>query len=222
MQNMKLLDVTLRDGGYKTNFCFSPEIISNVLTSLDQSGVEYIEIGYRNGSFKPIPNIGPAGMCAEEYINYCKSWIQFAKLTVILHPKNISWSDMEEMQKCGVDSVRICFPTQHPLLGLKTIEMAQQCNFEVFVNITRVSQYTQEQLLEWIHQIEPYNVKAIYLADSNGNLTPYEVSKLFTYLNEKSTASFGFHAHDNLFLAQANAVAALNHGVEYIDASLYG
>ena len=49
MTNIKLLDVTLRDGGYKTNFHFTSEIIKDVLTALDQSGVHYIQGYYLQG-----------------------------------------------------------------------------------------------------------------------------------------------------------------------------
>lgn len=222
MTDIKLLDVTLRDGGYKTNFHFSPEIIKCILMRLDQSGVDYIEVGYRNGPFKLIPNMGQVGMCPRDYLEYCSKWIRNAKLTVIFHPKNIQQYDLEEMKGCGVKSVRVCFPIQNPVLGFKSIEMAKQNSLEVFVNITRVSQYTREQIGEWVLELAKYDIKAIYLADSNGGLTPQKIENLFSYLKDKCSIPFGFHAHDNLFLAQANAVAAIKWGVQFVDASLFG
>jgi len=222
MNNIQLLDVTLRDGGYKTNFHFSLEMIKSILTTLDQSGVDYIEVGYRNGPFKSMPNLGDAGMCARDYLEYCRKWVKLAKLTVIFHPKNIQPHDLNEMLDCGVQSIRICFPAQNPALWFKSIHMAKQNNFEIFVNITRISQYTREQICEWIIEIAKYDVKGVYLADSNGSLTPQEIENLFGFLKEKCQVPLGFHAHDNLFLAQANAVAAIKQGVQFIDASLSG
>ncbi|RDI37582.1 beta/alpha barrel domain-containing protein [Aquicella lusitana] len=220
--NIKLLDVTLRDGGYKTNFHFSSGVVRDILTLLDQSGVRYIEVGYRNGPLKPIANMGQTATCDRNYLEYCKKWIQHAKLTVILHPKNIQRHDLEEMQDCGVNAVRICFPAKQPTLGFQTIEMASQYNFEVFANITRVSHFNREQIRTWVTDLAKTGVKAIYLADSNGSLTPDDVDHLYSYLQEKCHVPFGFHAHDNLFLAQANAVAAIKNGVQFIDASLFG
>lgn len=219
---VKLLDVTLRDGGYKTNFHFSEETIKYVLTTLDQAGIDYIEIGYRNGSFKPIPNVGPAAMCPRDYIEYCRKCIQSSKLTVIFHPKNIQKEDLIELQDCGVNSVRMCFSAQNPTLSFKLLDIIKQFNFEVFVNITRTSEYTREKLGSWVKELEKYDIEAIYLADSNGSLNPKEISNLLIYLQKKCQTPFGFHAHDNLFLAQANAIAAMAHGVKFIDASLFG
>ncbi|KER04173.1 hypothetical protein LGZ99_18830 [Photorhabdus temperata] len=48
------VDVTLRDGGYLNNFNFTTEYAIKHVEALTKSGVEWSEIGYRNGSFKPI------------------------------------------------------------------------------------------------------------------------------------------------------------------------
>ena len=45
---MKVLDCTLRDGGYYTNWDFSEEFVVNYLEAIEQTDVEYIEIGYRS------------------------------------------------------------------------------------------------------------------------------------------------------------------------------
>ena len=44
---MKILDCTLRDGGYYTNWDFSPELVKEYLVTVDTLPIEYIEIGYR-------------------------------------------------------------------------------------------------------------------------------------------------------------------------------
>jgi len=218
---VKLLDVTLRDGGYKTNFHFSATFIQNVLPLLDQSGIPYIEVGYRNGPFKLFPNIGQTGICSGKYLTFCKKLIKYAKLTVIFHPKNIHLDDLKEMKDCGVDAIRICLP-KNPILGLKSLEMAKKFGFETFVNIVRVSNFNKENLRNWIINIENLDPSGIYLADSNGSLTPNEIESLFSYLYKNVKSPLGFHAHDNLFLAQTNAITAIKNGVQFIDSSLLG
>jgi len=220
--SIEIIDVTLRDGGYKTNFYFSNEVIKETLTLLDQSGVDYIEVGYRNGSFKPIPNIGPAGISNREYLDFCKRLINNSKLTVILHPKNVNECDFAEMKSLGVNTLRICFPIWNFELGRASIEYAKKYDFEFFINITRVSQYNLNYLTNIIDEISQYNPRGIYLADSNGSLEPEKVSQMFFYLGNKKIVPLGFHAHDNLFVAQANAIAAIENGAQYIDTSLFG
>lgn len=44
----KILDCTLRDGGYYTNWDFSPEVIDAYIQAMNQLPIDYLEIGYRN------------------------------------------------------------------------------------------------------------------------------------------------------------------------------
>ena len=45
--NFKLLDCTLRDGGYYNNWNFSEKIIRKCPKSIETTGIEYVEIGFR-------------------------------------------------------------------------------------------------------------------------------------------------------------------------------
>ena len=45
---MKLLDCTLRDGGYYTNWDFDTQMVRDLITSLDLSKVDIIELGYKS------------------------------------------------------------------------------------------------------------------------------------------------------------------------------
>jgi 4-hydroxy 2-oxovalerate aldolase len=222
MKKIQILDVTLRDGGYKTNFHFSNYTIERVLNSLDQSGLPYIKVGYRNGPFKLTPNIGPAGLCPSSYLEHCRNWIHNAKLTVMLHPRHIQYHDLVEIKNCGVEAVRICFPFNNPELGFKTVEMVKKLGFDVFTNITRMSALSIEQIAECVIELSQYEPKAIYFADSNGSVTPQHIRELCIHLANKTVIPLGFHAHDNLFQAQANAIASIENGMVFLDSSLSG
>ena len=44
----KILDCTLRDGGYYTNWDFSTNVIDSYIEAMNQLPIDYLEIGYRN------------------------------------------------------------------------------------------------------------------------------------------------------------------------------
>lgn len=46
MNSLKVLDVTLRDGGCVNNFDFGQDYMEKILCALEHSGVEHIELGY--------------------------------------------------------------------------------------------------------------------------------------------------------------------------------
>ena len=49
---MKILDCTLRDGGYYTSWDFDKHLVEDYFKSLNELPVDYIEIGYRSMPMK--------------------------------------------------------------------------------------------------------------------------------------------------------------------------
>ena len=45
---MKLLDCTLRDGGYYTNWSFDDNFVKRFIKSLDKAGVDIVEMVYKS------------------------------------------------------------------------------------------------------------------------------------------------------------------------------
>lgn len=220
---IKIIDVTLRDGGYKTNFHYSNQQIENILNLLDKSGVDYIEIGYRNGPIRPILNIGNAGICDKKYLKKCRDLIQKTNLAVMLHAKNIVDDDIKELADCGVDLVRMCVTKNQVENNLIYVDKAKEYGLSVSINITRASQYTKEELNTLFFILKAYkNIDMIYFADSNGSMFPSNIKLLYETYTPQFHIPFGFHAHDNLGLAQANAIAAIEGGAQCIDTSLSG
>lgn len=56
------IDVTLRDGGYRNQFHLDMAYAKAHVHSVASCGIEWLEIGYRNASFKPIEGIGITGL----------------------------------------------------------------------------------------------------------------------------------------------------------------
>ena len=49
---MKLLDCTLRDGGYYTNWDFDDTVVDSYIQAMNQLPIDYLEVGYRNNPSK--------------------------------------------------------------------------------------------------------------------------------------------------------------------------
>ena len=63
----KLLDCTLRDGGYYNNWDFSLKLAQDYLNAISKSGICYVELGFR--SLKKQNYKGPNWYTTDEYIN---------------------------------------------------------------------------------------------------------------------------------------------------------
>ncbi|KTC97740.1 4-hydroxy-2-oxovalerate aldolase [Legionella erythra] len=222
MNPLHVLDVSLRDGGHRTNFHFSSDDLKAILTPLDHSGIEYIEVGYRNGSLHPIPGIGDAGLCPRSYLQLCQNLIQRARIAVMVHPENVARSDFVEMKACGVKLIRICVIRGGIQAACETLDRVKDTGLDVSVNFIHTSQYQESELDNVVAQAASHHPDMIYFADSNGSLMPARVSGIYKRYIPRYPIAFGYHAHDNLGLAQANTLAAIDAGVQYVDASLAG
>ncbi|MFI8995471.1 hypothetical protein [Streptomyces sp. NPDC053542] len=216
------LDVTLRDGGYRNNFDFPLEYVLHHARESVAAGMEWVEIGYRNGSFKPQPGIGRTGVGADDYIRAVAEVVPPERLCMILHPKNITGDDLPRMYEAGIRLVRFCLPAGAPESGLALLSKAADLGFTTTVNITRVSQLDRRRLVELAAMSGDAGADVVYLADSNGSMLPHEVGQLVTLVGSVTDAAIGLHAHNNLGLALANAIAAVDAGATWIDSSVLG
>ncbi|AUG78465.1 4-hydroxy 2-oxovalerate aldolase [Kitasatospora sp. MMS16-BH015] len=216
------IDVTLRDGGYRNNFSFPEEYARTHAELSARAGLEWVEIAYRNGSFKPIPGIGPSGRGEDDYIRAFADLIGPDRVGMILHPKNVDPTDLDRMYRAGARLVRICLNAAEFGAGVDTVRRAKDLGFTVAVNFTRVTQQDRRQLVHAAAEVADLGTDVIYLADSNGSLTPDETRRLITSVGHVVPSAIGLHAHNNLGLALANSIAAVEAGATWIDASVLG
>ena len=222
MNSIQLLDASLRDGGHRTNFHFSDDELQGILKPLDNSGIEYIEIGYRNGSLHPIENLGRAGYCDKNYLRLCQSLIKKSTIAVMAHPNNITEADLMELKDCGVGLLRVCVAKNGLREAIPPLQLAKKMNLPVSMNFIHMTYYTDDELDEVVEQVSKYQPDMIYFADSNGSILPQRVKAIYEKYTPNYSIPFGFHAHENIGLAQTNVLTAMNSGAQFIDASLAG
>ena len=79
-----------------------------------------------------------------------------------------------------------------------------------------------EKIAEQAKLMESYGADYINIADSAGYLLPEDVAARIKAVKEAVSIPVGFHAHNNLSLAVANSLSAIDSGATYIDATLRG
>ena len=76
---------------------------------------------------------------------------------------------------------------------------------------------------EYALEAEKYGSDLVYIVDSAGGMFPGEVKQYIEAVRDKSsTLRLGFHGHNNLGMGVANALKAVECGVEIVDTSLQG
>jgi 4-hydroxy 2-oxovalerate aldolase len=77
-----------------------------------------------------------------------------------------------------------------------------------------------DKLVEQAKRMESYGAQAVYVTDSAGALLPEEVRERIRALRDSLNIEIGFHAHNNLSLAIANTLVAIEEGATRIDGSV--
>ncbi len=216
------IDVTLRDGGYRNRFGFTQDYAVSHVRRLTECGIEWIEIGYRKGSFRPIPGIGLTGITDNDYIRTLRQAAPRAGLCVMAHPKNITHDDIVEMHEAGASMLRFCLNEEQTAKCFEYAAFARSLGMTVTVNIIRISYLTEAHIVRLAGMAERAGVDVLYVADSNGSLLPHAVGGLVRAIVAATGIRVGIHAHDNLGLAMPICDAAVEAGATFVDSSLRG
>lgn len=219
--NLNIVDVTLRDGGYRNNFNFKEKTIIETISSLNHSKIDFIEIGYRGGSFKKDLFTGNTAHLPDDFLSRITSFIP-NKTCVMVHPSNITKDDVKILHAAGVKMVRVCVSHQVMQEAIQLIDELKSFGFLVTANIIRITLIPEQKLVSMVQKLNRSKADVIYIADSNGAILPDEIKSVFKLIKENTSIHLGFHAHNNLHLALANTIAAIDCGVTYVDASIRG
>lgn len=219
---MKILDCTLRDGGYYTNWDFNTKIIDTYISAINALPIDYIEIGYRNKPTKEY--MGKLGYSPVSVLRHIRTNCN-KKIAVMLNEKNTRPDDLSILLKpiTGlVDMVRIAIDPQNFERALELAKSVKGMGFEVGFNTMYMSKWKDyEGFLDKLHHLN--NIADLFcMVDSFGGVTPKEVKQIFEAVKKNTTCPIGFHGHNNLQLGLINTLTAIECGVDYVDATILG
>lgn len=219
---LRVIDVTLRDGGYKNAFSFTESDVLSLIQGLRQSGLHLIEIGYYGGPLGNGDHLGLTAHIQSELITKIKQRYPDVNIVVMLHPQKVDRDNLIRLKESGVDLLRMCIRMEEVEKGLATVREADEIGLRVSANFVRATTYSLKTLKDLMRQAEKSGAHLVYFADSIGNMIPEQVREYVSYLKRHISIPIGFHAHNNLQLALPNTLEALKHGIDYIDTSLRG
>jgi 4-hydroxy 2-oxovalerate aldolase len=218
----KILDCTLRDGGYYTNWDFSSGVVKNYILAMENLPIDYIEIGYRNSSKDKY--YGEFFYCPIFTIDYINQLTK-TPLAIIIDERNVGIDDIQTLLSSCIDKIRMIRMAVDPKNISSAIQKAQVINkmgFEVAFNIMYLSEWVKDyKFLDQIIGIENY-VDYFYMVDSYGAVYPNQLKPLIFEIKKRTKVKLGFHGHNNLELAHANSLIALEEGVDIIDSTILG
>jgi len=225
-KEIKVLDCTIRDGGLMNNHLFTDDFLSAVFKSVNNAGVDYIELGYKadENQFSR-SEYGSMKFCSEKDIEKVINGEEVkSKISVMVDIGRVDPSTIPLKSESLIDMMRVASYVKDID---KAIDIANQINakgYEATINLMAVSHARERELDEALMQVEKEsNIDALYLVDSFGALYSEQISHLAKkYKSLMPTKEIGIHAHNNQQLAFANTIEAIIQNINYLDGTIFG
>lgn len=216
---VQVLDCTIRDGGYINNWDFSPKMVRDVYQRLSMAGVDFVEIGFRDAenTGKPLWR-----RCPEEQLRKIKKGIQGAGICVMVDFGKAGAEDFLPANDSAIDMVRIAVHKDKVYEALDLAQEIKAKGYMVSIQLMGYPQYDDQEREALFRRLKDMSLDYVYVADSYGSLLPDQVDRLVRPLAAIGGFRVGFHPHNNLQLAFANALQAIKSGADIVDSTLYG
>lgn len=229
MSNIRVLDVTLRDGGCVNNFNFGQVYMEKILKAQEDSGVEIIEMGYideNNGS-----KSGRTQYISDQVIPQCilkhkKEGVTYVAMMDFgkFNPMNLA-----PRSEKSIDGLRVAFHKKDMYNMVPVCKTVMAKGYQVFIQPMITLRYTDAELLELISIVntELADASGFYIVDTFGEIRPNDMARVMNLVDHNLMPSMpmGFHSHNNIQMSYSNACAMLQFPTKrdlMIDSSIMG
>ena len=222
---IKILDCTLRDGGYYNNWDFSEKLYKKYFEILTkQEGINCIEIGFRSIDSRNYN--GPFAFSKDSFIN-SKKFPKF-NYAVMVNASELIKLNKTSLRKIFLKNskikiVRVAAHFHEISKITKHLIYLKDQGYKVFLNIMQINFVSETDLINMIKKLNTANnIDVLYFADSLGNLISEDVKRICNTIKKYWSGEFGFHAHDNIGMALKNSKTACKYGATWIDGTIQG
>ena len=218
---LKINDTTLRDGEQAPGISFSENTKIALVEQLLELGINEIEVG-----------IAATLHREQRYLSFLQRCSQKQNFGVWARA-NVN--DISQAFNCGLGQIHISVPVsdfqlRHMGLSrqwvLKTVEQCIRHTYKyadsISIGAQDATRAVKSFLLDFSALLNAYGVKRLRFSDTVGIATPASVGGLTSFLKKQFNGNIEFHGHNDLGMATANCVSAVENGVDELSTTVNG
>ena len=219
---MQIFDTTLRDGEQTAGVVFSPEEKCEIAYALQSCGVHHMEIGIPAMGSEAIKTINQIAATASD--SDCFVWARANK------------NDLELAKQCEVSGVHISFPVSpiHLRAWKKDMDWVMHTMEDLVIDALNDFEYVSvgaqdasrarwKDLREFAKKAYHLGVHHLRFADTVGIMNPMMTQEVISGLHAAYPhLAIEFHGHNDLGMATANTVTAMQAGAVFASTTVNG
>ena len=226
----KILDCTLRDGGYYNHWDFTPEVVQAYINAMVDAKIDYVELGLRN--FAQNGFRGAFAYTTEDFLNRLDLpsgptyGVMVDAKTILSSELSIEEAVNALFVNCAdskIDLVRIAAHFHEVEHSGAIIKALKEKGYIVGYNLMQAGGKSAELIAEKAKIAQTWHeLDVLYFADSLGNMDGDEVKRIVSALRQYWHGDLGIHTHNNMAKALDKCLVARSVGVKWLDCTITG
>lgn len=223
MKNILIIDSTLRDGSHAMGHKFTTRHVKEYSTGAEKAGTKILMVGHGNGLGASSLHLGESHLTDIKMLTIARRQLHDTKLGAFLIPGfGTIKEDIAPAIESGIDLMMIACHCTEANITCQHIRYCVSRGLPTYGVLMMSHMIDAEELLIQAELMEEYGASGVLLMDSAGSYLPGDVREKVSELVSGLSIPVGFHAHNNLGLAVANSVAAVESGATIIDTTSRG
>ena len=230
MSRIYLIDCTFRDGGYYNDWDFPVGLAKRYLEAAAAAKIDAVELGFR--FFPQKRFLGAHAYTTDEFLRSLPLrkglliGVMVNAADLINHPEGPAKAvDLlfSKASRSPVGLVRIAVHFADLTKADPIAQRLKNLGYKVAVNLMQAAGKSNQELSRAARTVRSWKAAdLLYFADSFGNLNPKMVKGMIAALKKGWTGPIGIHAHNNMGMALANSMAAIEVGASWLDGTILG
>ncbi|MFD4371334.1 4-hydroxy-2-oxovalerate aldolase [Streptomyces sp. NPDC058486] len=217
-----LYDASLRDGHHAVRHQLDAEQLRAYARAADTAGVPMVEVGHGNGLGASSLQVGQARLGDDEMLSIVRESLRDSRMAVFMLPGWGTTRDLERAIAHQVDVVRIGTHCTEGDLAERHLGFLREQGVEAQAVLLMSHMASPDRLARECARLVEFGANAVGIMDSSGHYLPDDVTERIAAMREAVDVPVMFHAHNNLGMAVANSVAAVEAGADILDACARG
>lgn len=215
-------DPTLRDGHHAVGHQLDRDQLRAYAAAADAARIPVVEIGHGNGLGASSLQIGKARLGDDDMLSVVREALEHSRMGVFMAPGWGTGADLRNAVARGADVVRIAAHCTEADVTERHLGLARDLGTEAHGVLLMSHMAGPDQLAEQCALLAGFGAQAVGILDSAGHFLPADVTSRITAISEAVDVPVIFHGHNNLGLAVANSVVAVQAGATIIDGTARG